>query len=216
MKRNYIMLLFLLGLVLSMVASCGTGPKPEGPGESPVTNRQDTQGAEAPNTSAEASAETINQEIVIAEEEFDPNSISEEVFAAAKADIEALIADLNRIIRARNYNAWVGYLEDSYMKLISSRAFLDERTEELYKRDQIVAQNMGRDPRQVEKRILRNANDYFINVVVPSRTQSQDTLDDIAFVSQSHVKAYIVDTRGVKLVLYELETIGGKWKIVSG
>ena len=212
MKRNNFMLLFLLGLVLSMVTACGTAPKPADPVESPVTVQQDnTQGAETP--SIPIPAETTTQEAV-QEEVFDPSSISEEVFAAAKADIQALIADLNRIIRARNYNAWLSYLDDSYLKLISSREFLEEKTEELYKRDQIVAGNMGRDPAHVNKQVLRNANDYFTYVVVPSR--SQDTLDDIAFVSQTHVKAYTVDTRGVRLVLYELETIGGKWKIVSG
>ena len=203
------MLLFLLGLVLSMVISCGTAPKTEGPAEPPVAAQQDnTQGVETPAVPAETTPV-----VVVQEEEFDPNSISEEVFATAKADIQALIADLNRIIRARNYNAWRSYLEDSYLNLISSRGFLEEKTEELYKRDQAVAASMGRDPVQVPKQVLRNANDYFTYVVVPSR--SQDTLDDIAFVSQTHVIAYTVDLRGQRLVLYELETIEGKWKIVS-
>jgi hypothetical protein len=192
-----------------MVAACGTVPKPEGVVETPATTQQDkTQRAEGANTPVE-----MIPEVVVQEEEFDPNSISEEVFSATKADIQALITDLNRIVRARNYNAWVSYLDDSYFLQISSQEFLEEKTEELYKRDQIVAGNMGRDPAHVAKRILRNANDYFTHVVVPSR--SQDTLDDIAFVSPTHVKAYTVDTRGQRLILYELETIEGKWKIVS-
>jgi len=211
MKRNYFMLLFLLGLVLSVVISCGTAPKPEEPPATATVQQDNTQVVEVPDTPP---PETIPEVVVQEEEEeFDPNSISEEAFAIAKAEIQALIADLNRIIRAKNYNAWLSYLDDSYLKQISSREFLEEKTEELYKRDQIVAGNMGRDPAHVAKQVLRSANDYFTYVVVPSR--SQDTLDDIAFVSQTHVKAYTVDSRGQRLVLYEFETIEGKWKIVS-
>jgi len=144
---------------------------------------------------------------------FDPQSITEEKFIATKTDVQALIEDLNRIIRARNYNAWRTYLADSYFEEISSHEFLEERTEELYNRDQIVATNLGRDPRRVSKKILRTAKDYFDNVVVPSR--SNDRMDDIDFVSENRVKAYTMDTRGHRLVLYDLEFIGGEWKIIN-
>ena len=204
MKTRCLLLLFLSGLVLS----CGTGPKPDVVGEPPVTSQQENvEGTNVPDP-VEIPSVRVEEEKV-----FDPSSISEEVYSTAKADIQALIADLNRIIRARNYNSWIEYLDESYLNLISSREFLEEKTEELYKRDQIVAGNLGRDPAHVEKKILRTPRDYFNNVVVPSR--SQDTLDDIAFVSETHVKAYTVDLRGQRLVLYEFETIGGKWKIVS-
>jgi len=148
-----------------------------------------------------------------AEPFFDPTSITVEKFTTAKADIHTLIEDLNRIIRARNYNAWVAYLADSYLKEISSRAFLEERTEELYRRDQTVATNMGRDPRRVQKKVLRTPRDYFDNVVVPSR--SNDRMDDIAFVGDNRVKAYTEDNRGQRLILYDLENIDNKWKIIN-
>ena len=147
------------------------------------------------------------------EKVFDPATITEEKFTITKADVNALIENLNKIIRARNYNAWVGYLADSYFEEISSRAFLTEKTEELYKRDQTVASNMGRDPKRVQKKILRTPKDYFDNVVVPSR--SNDRMDDIAFVSDNRVKAYTVDTRGQRLILYDLENIENKWKIIN-
>jgi hypothetical protein len=148
------------------------------------------------------------------EEEFDPASISEEKYAAAKADIQGLIVDLNRIMRARNYNAWLSHLDASYYRHISSQGFLEEKTEELYKRDQIVATNSGKDPRNVQKRILKTPRDYFDNVVVPSR--SNDRVDDIAFVSIDHVRAYTLDSRGQRLILYELATSGDhQWKIIN-
>jgi len=153
------------------------------------------------------------QSIIVIEKVFDPGIITQEMFETTKADVQALIMDLNRIIKDRNYNAWRTYLADSYFKEISSRAFLDERTEELYKRDQTVASNLGRNPRLVQKKILRTPKDYFDNVIVPSR--SNDRMDDINFVSEKHVKAYTMDSRGNLLVLYDLELIDNKWKIIN-
>ena len=144
---------------------------------------------------------------------FSPENITEEKYTATKADVQTLIEELNKIIRAKNYNVWISYLSDSYLKEISSPAFLEERTEELYKRDQLVASNLGRDPRRVQKKVLRTPKDYFDNVVVPSR--SNDRMDDIAFISENHVKAYTLDTRGSRLVLYDLAIIDGKWKIIN-
>ena len=184
------MLLFLTYLVLSCVTEPKTGQNAD-----------------------QAAAETGRQTQDNAGGAFDPLSISEEVYAAAMADIQALIEDLNGIIRGRNYNAWLLHLSDSYLELINSPGFLGERTEELYRRDQIVAQNMGRDPRLVEKRVLRSSRDYFTNVVVPSR--SNDRVDDIDFLSVNNVKAYTFDLRGQRLVLYNLAEIDGKWKIID-
>jgi len=144
---------------------------------------------------------------------FDPASITKERHDAAKAEVQALIADLNRIIRARNYNGWLDHLADSYLEEISSQAFLEERTEELYRRDQIVAQNTGRNPNHVQKKILRVPRDYFDNVVVPSR--SNDRMDDIDFISENRVKAYTINSHGQRLILYDLEMIANKWKIIN-
>ena len=163
--------------------------------------------AEPPPPPQEVIAEVPEEEI------FTPINISQEMYENTKADVQALVADLNRIIRARDYNTWTQNLAESYLREISSRAFLDERTEELYRRDQMVASSLGRDPRQVEKKILRTARDYFEFVVVPSR--SNDHVDDIEFITDNQVKAYTVDTRGHRLILYNLEIIGSKWKIIS-
>ena len=145
--------------------------------------------------------------------DFNPESITEEKYTTTKSDVQALIADLNKIIRAKNYNAWRGYLAESYFSEISSAAFLEERTDELYRRDQIVASNLGRDPKKVQKKILRTPRDYFDNVVVPSR--SNERMDDIAFVSENRVIAYTMDNRGNRLILYDLELIDNKWKIIN-
>jgi hypothetical protein len=152
---------------------------------------------------------------VLVEEEpvFNPNSISQEEFDNAKNEVQALVEDLNRIIRARNYNYWLTYLSESFLEEISSPEYLDERTERLYERDKSAAANLGRDPKGVQKRVLRNSRDYFTYVVVPSR--ANDRVDDIEYVSENQVTAYTVDNRGRRLILYNLENIGGEWKIIS-
>ena len=204
---------FLVSLIL--VFSCVTGPEPV---SQPPAPAQDTTPAKVEPV---VSPEPISQPAPppqtapppIEEKHFDPSSITEERLATTKADVQALIADLNRIIRARNFNAWRSYLADSYFQEISSQDFLAAMTEELYKRDQIVATNTGKDPRRIPKKILKTPRDYFDSVVVPSR--SNDRMDDLDYVSETQVKAYTVDNRGNWLVLYDLELIDGKWKIIN-
>ena len=144
---------------------------------------------------------------------FDPDNISSTLYESTKTDIQSLIQTLDGIIRARNYDAWLGYLSDSYRSQISASDFLDERTEELHRRNQIVAAAMGRNPRTVEKKELKTLRDYFDNVVVPSR--ANDRVDDIAFISETRIRAYMVDNRGTRLILYDLEIIGNNWKITG-
>jgi len=202
----------LLVLPIFLVLSCGSGPQtaepaPAEPAPAVIAAPAQTTPPPPPPPPPQVVESTPPQEAV-----FDPASITEEKYTSTMADLQALIGSLNTIIRARNYNAWTGYLAESYFKEINSPAFLEERTEELYRRDQVVASNTGRDPRQVRKRLLRNSRDYFDHVVVPSR--SNDRLDDIAFVSENRVKAYTVDSRGNRLILYDLEIVDDKWKII--
>jgi hypothetical protein len=215
MKKSMVLLLLLSGLVLS----CGTGPKPE-----EVSLAQEPVEPEAPFTSSGTPVEEavkIPVETIVEKpvevpvvKEFDPNNVSKAVYQAAKLEITYLIYDLNFIIKHKDYNAWVAHLADSYFQEISDKNFLEEKTEELYRRDQIVAQNLGKDPNTVEKVILKTAKDYFDHVVVPSRVN--DRLDDISFLSEDRVRAYTIDERrGQRLVLYDLASINHKWLIVN-
>jgi len=219
MKKGVVLLLLLSGLVLS----CGTVPEPAG--ESLVPEPTEPV---APFTPTETKVEEVAKaevEIPVekpvekpvevpVEKVFDPNSISKATYQAAKMEITYLIYDLNFIIRHKDYNAWVAHLADSYFQEISDKNFLEEKTEELYRRDQIVAQNLGKDPNAVEKITLRTAKDYFDHVVVPSRVN--DRLDDISFLSEDRVRAYTIDERrGQRLVLYDLASFNHKWLIVN-
>jgi len=183
---------FLSTLLILLVLSCNSGP-------------QHTEPSFAHNEAPEAVSAEVGG--------FDPARISEEMHEAAMTELRAFVESLNAIIRARNYDAWVSYLSDSFYEEINSPAFLVRRTEELFRRDQMVAYNLNRDPRRVQKRVLNNSRDFFYNVVVPAR--SNDRLDNIAFISENRVKAYTVDNRGNRLVLYDLERIDNRWQIIN-
>jgi hypothetical protein len=132
-------------------------------------------------------------------ENFDPGSISEEVFNSTKMDVQQFIQNLNAIIRDRDYNTWVSHLGDDYYAEKSSPEYLAQVSEQ---------------PRlKTQKIVLSNVEDYFIHVVVPSRPN--DRVDDIEFVSPARVKAYTVTPNGQRLRLYDLESSGGTWKIIN-
>jgi len=194
MKR--IGLLSILPLILLLACRSGPHPIEPIPAEPPFAGAAEDDGVQA----AEAEA-------------FDPARISADLYESTMAELRAFIEGLNAIIRARNYTAWVSYLSESYYAEINSAEFLARRSEELFRRDQIVASNLGRDPRRVQKRVLRTSRDFFYNVVVPSR--SNDRLDDISFVDENRVKAYTVDSRGNRLVLYDLKIIDNRWRIIN-
>lgn len=130
---------------------------------------------------------------------FDPSSISKEEKDTAKIEIQHLIQQLNSIIRAKNFNAWVSYLSPDYFAIISSAEYLDRISQSSV----LVKQKI----------VLKSAQDYFNHVVVPARTH--DRVDEIEFESQNRVKAYTVNNRGEKLRLYDLEKTGNGWKIIN-
>jgi hypothetical protein len=130
---------------------------------------------------------------------FDPSTISREEKDTAKLEIQQLIQKLNGIIRARDYNSWVTYLDDTYFAVINSPEYLDR----VSKSTILVKQKV----------VLGSAEDYFNHVVVPSRTN--DRVDDIEFISQNRVKAYTVNNAGNRLRLYDLEKTTTGWKIIN-
>ena len=154
---------------------------------------------------------TSNSEVV--EEVFDPSSITQEDYDQAKNEIQDLIQSLNTLVRARNYNRWVNYLTDSYLKTISSPGYLEDKSNDLYKKNMNDAAKNGRDLSRVRKIQLKNARDYFLYVVVPSH--ANDRVEDIEFMSKSRVKAYTLDDKNTRLVLYNLEHIDGQWLIAN-
>ncbi|MFP3091398.1 hypothetical protein LQZ21_13840 [Treponema sp. TIM-1] len=136
---------------------------------------------------------------VIEEDDFDPSSITPEMYNTAKKDVQQLIKELNNIIRSRNYNVWVSYLGHDYFEEINSPEFLKRVSESSFLKS--------------KNTVVSDSKDYFTHVVVPSRANSR--VDDIEFVSQKRVKAFMVTAQGQRLRLYDLEDFGDGWKIIN-
>jgi hypothetical protein len=129
--------------------------------------------------------------------EFDSSSVIPEVYEETKHDIFHFIENLNSIIRGKRYSIWMQYLDTEYYQYINSPDYLRgiSKAEILTSR----------------KIVLSDAYDYFIHVVVPSR--SNDRVDDIEFVSENRIKAINIDN-GRRFILYDLEKTQSGWQIV--
>lgn len=122
--------------------------------------------------------------------------VTEEFYAKTFIDIEKMILELNNIILKQDYNTWLSYLTDEYIRRFSDPENLQQISEE----PKLKRYNVR----------LRNLRDYFNYVVVGSRQNVR--LDDIVFIDSDHVKALMV-IDGVPYLLYLLENINGEWKI---
>lgn len=154
-----------------------------------------------PSDEPEPQPEPIEEEPEIeldeetAEEDF---HVSEEVFQQTFNDVEELIKELNKIIKAKDYDTWLTYLTRDYKEKYSDQSVLKEFSE------QPTLKKYG-----VELETLR---DYFIYVVSPSRANAR--LNDLIFIDDTHVKA-IMEINDHRVILYLLEKVNGKWKITT-
>ena len=141
-----------------------------------------------------------------------PFAASQELYDQTLAEIRLFIENLNRIINARNFNAWRSALTEERFELISSAQFLAAQSES-------PALSSRRPPI-----VLRTANDYFTNVVVPSRANSR--VDEIEFIDDHTIRVFFLETRTRtenneritetrRLQLYQLIKNGNEWKISS-
>ncbi|WP_157784177.1 hypothetical protein [Treponema primitia] len=134
--------------------------------------------------------------------DFDPKSITKEVYNSTKEEMQRLIEDINRVIRTKDYAKWINYLADDFIQAINSPAFLADLSESSR---QLKGQNI----------VLKTPQDYFTYVVVASRENIRvdASLDDIEFLSHNRVKAYTINARKQRLRLFEFVKDGDSWKI---
>jgi len=159
----------------------------------------------APEPSQPAASEDRQTEIKTSYSigSFDPNRVSQEIYLTTREEVQQFINQLNAIIRARNFSAWRETLSQEYLEYLSSPDFLRQVSNDPLKR----AQN----------RTIRNLNDYFIHVFVPSRNPDriQTNNIDIVFINQTVVRAYTITTSGDRQTLYTLEKVNNSWKIIN-
>ncbi|MDR0473437.1 MAG: hypothetical protein LBH43_07195 [Treponema sp.] len=130
---------------------------------------------------------------------FNAASISKELYDATISEVQNFIGLLNIIISKKDYAGWKSNLSEEYFKKISSPDYLREASEQ--------------PAMKLQKITLRSPQDYFNNVVVPSRANSH--VDDIEFVSENIVKVFTVSPKNERLRLYELEKTGNTWMIIN-
>ena len=123
-------------------------------------------------------------------------TVTDEVFNEAFVNIDALISELNKIIQAKNYSAWLTHLTREYITTYS---------------DPDVLYELSQQPTLKRYNVrLRSLLDYFDYVVVPSRSETR--LDDLIFLDENHVQAIML-IGGRRSILYSLEKSGNSWKI---
>jgi hypothetical protein len=139
-------------------------------------------------------------------EVFDPSKISQAQYISTRDEVQKFIEEQNRNIRNKNFDAWKASLSPEYFTEISSAENLRQISEL---------------PAMKSRRIvLRTARDYFDNVVVPSRAETDlYHVDEIEFISANRVKAFAITTNKAgeeqRLRLYDLEKIGNSWTIIN-
>ena len=111
-------------------------------------------------------------------------------------DIQEFIRRLNRIISDSNYDEWRRHLSQSYIDYYSNPATLRQ---------------ISQAPALIRNNItLRTLRDYFIYVVVPSRSNVR--LDSISVIDDTHTRAFMM-IGGDSVLLYNLVRDGNSWKV---
>ena len=185
MKVGVLKLLILVPVLLAAL-SCVTqrGEEPA-PRQAELPEAEQNTAVEPPRTEPLAE-DVLPKEFVV----------TEELYRRTFDEIAGVIAELDRVIRERDYNAWVAWLSREYIARTSSGEFLDEAS----KSSRLSARKI----------VLQSLEDYFVNVVVQSRLQT--ALDQILFVDEANVKAMTV-VNGESYILYWLVREDGRWKI---
>jgi hypothetical protein len=177
----------LIGAVIMFIfASCVSEPSGEIIIEEESGHLEEDMSIELPSEDISEAGRDSQKEYAVTE------AVYEEVFT----DIEKLIEEMNRIIATQDFEKWKYLCTLYYLDYYSRKDVLDEISEKpLLKKYNIH---------------LKTLHDYFSYVVVPSRANVR--LDEIVFIDQSHLKAYmyIMDK---KAVLYYLEKTEGQWLI---
>jgi len=138
-------------------------------------------------------------------------TVSQEMYDTTLAEVKGFVDNLNSLISSKNYEAWKNFLSDEYFARISSPEFLARTSES----NQLKSRNI----------VLKTPVDYFLQVVVPARSNSR--VDEIEFTEADRVKVFFREervrrgensttTETRRLRLYELiKKVGDTWKIID-
>ena len=143
-----------------------------------------------------SSCSSIPGKVPIDEKKTDLYVSSQEVHQRIFSECDQFIQELNAIIANRQYALWTEHLTKVYIQTFSSPEYLHEISQFPILKDRGI--------------VLKSLQDYFHNVVVPSRSNA--VLDEIVILKQHQVIAYSI-YKGKRAKLYELESLNEAWKI---
>ncbi|MDR1469387.1 MAG: hypothetical protein LBT00_08855 [Spirochaetaceae bacterium] len=130
---------------------------------------------------------------------FDPKNPPTEIYTATKQDIQDFVRELDNLIKAKNHDRWLKLLSPGYLAYISSKEFLDTVSQQ----PRLKSQNI----------VLQNNRDYFLNVVVMSRSGLK--ADDIEFLTMTRVMAFTINQQGQRIRIYTLDKTPEGWEVVE-
>ena len=113
------------------------------------------------------------------------------------SEIIEVVKKLNEITEKKDYSGWEAFLSESYKQEFSKPSVLKKTSENL--------------PGAARGIKLKDLNDYFRYVFVPSRQQGR--VDDIQYLSPIRIRV-LKKEKLKELIFYDLEKINGKWKLV--
>ena len=180
--------------LLILLASCATPPPPPTPAPEPVVE------VSVPAPLPEPIPEPPAVVVPVPVPEMPPVfEVTPEKKETSLTEIRALVDKLNAIIAKKAFAEWKTYLDQDYLKIYGDPVRLKEYSE---KSPFLKQFNLK----------LKNLEDYFKFVVVPSRADV--VVDDIGFVDENRVNVFtVVDNEQV--LLYLLKLYGKEWKISS-
>jgi len=162
---------------------------------------------ETPKDVENAGPEKTETKGAAIEETFDPSKVSQEQYVTTRQNVQRFIENINNVITKKDFNTWRSALSSEYIAEISSPENLDRISETKIMKDRKI--------------VLRNLEDYFNHVVVPSRANVNNRVDniDIEFAGENRVKAFAIRTTNAgeeqRVRLYDLEKDGDLWKIIN-
>ena len=121
-------------------------------------------------------------------------TISFDDFQRDKTDILAVIADLDKSMKNRDYTLWRSYLTPGSISYWSNKLNL-----------QVIATKLPK-----KGVMLRTLGDYFTNVFIPSRMGRN--VNEIRYISRTEVKAVEVQDNK-DIIYYEFEKIDNRWLV---
>ena len=122
-------------------------------------------------------------------------AVSKQEFTDDKNEILEIISELAIIMETKDTLTWLGYI--------------DEESKEYYKNPVNLRKAQRKLPNKLIE--LKTIEDYFKSVFIPARRNSQ--IDEIRYISRTHVKAVQLREDGPDAIYYEFKKQNGKWLV---